>query len=87
MMAFVVVVVDICVFIFIFKEWENKSDFQVKENFWETVLIRNALDLLLVKDARLLYLESFQPDFSELITHLQWWYIHYHSFQMPQFAL
>lgn len=63
MMVFVVVV-DICVFIFIFKEWGKKSGFQVKENFWETVLNRNALDLLLVKDARLLYLECFQPDFS-----------------------
>lgn len=62
MMVFVVV--DTCVFIFIFKEWENKSGFQVKENFWETVLNRNALDLLLVKDARLLYLECFPLDFS-----------------------
>ena len=67
------VVVDVCVFIFIFKEWENKSGFQVKEtNFWKAVLNKNVLDLLFIKNDQLLCFECFQHDYLELIIRLQW---------------
>lgn len=50
-----VVVVVVCVFAFIFKEQDNFG-FQVKEYFWEMILTRNVLDMLLLKGDRLFVL-------------------------------